>query len=131
MNPFDVVKSIVKDKESVYTTEEMFSKDYVPFMVNRILSNEQRTALFADAMNQYSCIDKKLQHDFYLYGIPKFSGRIGYAKKETDSDLDMECVEYIQSKLKLNIPRAIEVLELVGVDVVKQEISSRGGRAVK
>jgi hypothetical protein len=131
MSPFDVVKSLVKDKESIYTTEGMFSKEYNPFMINRILSNEQRTTLFADVMNQYSCIDKKLQHDFYLYGIPKFSGRIGYSKKDSSDDVDMECVEYIQVKLKLSMQRAIEVLDLLGVDVVKEEIASRGGRIVK
>lgn len=131
MNPFDVVSSLVKMKESVYTTEFMFEKDYNTFMVNRILSNDPRTVLFADVMNQYSILDKKLQHDFYLFGIPQYSGRIGYAKKTNDPEFEEDCIRYLMETMHLNASKAIEYMSLIGIDKITEEIAKKGGRTLK
>lgn len=126
-SPFDFAKSVVSTKVDLYTTESIFQKEYVPFMINKILSNTPQTALFASVMNKYPNLDKKLQYDFYLMGIPKMSASKMWTKKE-ETDLNMDHVQYVADKLNVSIPRAIEMYRLIGSNAVEAELTSRGGR---
>ena len=127
MSPFDLVKSITQTHDDLFTTDELFNKEYVPFMVNRILSNGPRTALFANAMNQYGVLDKRMQYDFYRLGIPKTKSYTKWIKKESD-DLNQEHLQYICDIMNLSMTRAIESYSLIGSDAVQKLIDSRGGR---
>ena len=128
MSPFDFVKSVTRTKEDLYSTEEMFQKEYVPFIINRALSNSPNFCHFAEALNKYNGLDKRLQYDFYLYGIPK-SNRYEnlWSKKET-SDIDADLIEYVASEMNVNLGRAMEIIDRLGLDRVKQVYDSRGGR---
>ena len=101
MSPFDYAKSVTHTKESLYTNEAIFAKEYNAFLVNRSLSNSPHTALMADAMNIYQDIHPKLQYDFYMYGIPKQKGYSKWIKKEDDI-LPQEHIEYIAKSLSLS-----------------------------
>lgn len=126
-SPFDFAKSVTHTKESLYDTEVLFSKEYVTFMVNRSLSNSPQTALFADAMNQYQNLDKKLQYDFYMHGIPKQKGYTKWVKKEK-ADVPQEHLDFLVEVMKISIPRAIEMYDRLGKDVVQAELDKRGGK---
>lgn len=131
-SPFDIAKTILTTKEDCYTTEELFNKEYSPFMINRILSNSASTVLFAEQMDRYSMIDKKLQYDFYLKGIPKTKGfQKMWTKKESDTVDDSVLIKYISNKLNLNTKRASSMLQIIGRDKVVAEINSKGGRSNK
>lgn len=128
-SPFDFGKSILQTKESLFTTEKLFNKDYLPFMVNRIMSNSERTVLFSECMDRYSNLDKKMQYDFYLDGIPKSrSFQKMWSKKEEDTTINTVHVEYICSTLNVSRRRGMELYKLIGPDVVQKEIDSRGGK---
>ena len=126
-SPFDYAKSVTHTKESMYTTEAIFEKEYLPFMVNRSLSNSPKTALFADMMDVYPNLDKKLQYDFYLYGIPKQSGYAKWVKK-AESEFPQDIIDFVCDRMKLSLSRAIEIIKLLGVDYVKTEMNKNGGR---
>ena len=126
-SPFDYAKSVTHTKESLYTTEEVFVKEYLPFMVNRALSNSPQTALFADAMNQYPNLDKKLQYDFYLTGIPKQTGFTKWVKKE-DQDLNVEHLQHICEVFECSLEKAIEKYKVLGPAATQANIEKRGGR---
>jgi hypothetical protein len=126
MSPFDVTKSITQTKDDI-SGEDGFDKDYNTFMINRILSNSPQTVLFADAMNQNSHLDKKLQYDFYRLGIPKSKSYTKYIKKDALVGNE-EHINYICEKLKVSIPRSIELCDIIGSDNIQKEIDSRGGR---
>jgi Bacteriophage clamp loader A subunit len=127
-SPFDICKSLTQTNDDLYTTEEIFNKEYTPFMVNRILSNGAKTALFANAMNQYGILDKRLQYDFYRIGIPKIKGFTKYIKKEA-TELNQEHLDFICKSMHMSMPRAIEVYSLIGSEAVQKQIDSRGGRS--
>lgn len=128
MSPFDITKSITTTKVDLCDNEELFVKEYVPYMVNKILSNSPQTVLYAGMMNQLSCLSKQMQYKFLMKGIPKSnSGYSKYIKKET-SDIDKEHLDFICESMNLSIKRAIEVYNLLGIDVVKKELLKRGGR---
>ena len=62
----EVLPSILQTKEEVMLTDHD-EKEYSPFMVNRALSYYRDTVLFANVMNQYPNLDKRLQYNFYKY----------------------------------------------------------------
>jgi hypothetical protein len=126
-SPFDYAKALTSSKEDLYTTEDIFQKEYLPFMVNKILSNSPQTALFADMMNQYQHLDKKMQYDFYMIGVPKQRASKMWTKKE-ESEIPLPHLEYIAEKLHVSMTRAIELYPLIGSDVIIEAIGSKGGR---
>ena len=125
-SPFDITKSLTQTKDDLYTTEEVFNKEYTPFMINRIMSNSPATALFANAMNT-GVLDKKLQYDFYRFGIPKTRGYTKYIKKDA-SEFNQEHIDYICSSLHVSLKRGIELYGLIGPDAVQAELDKRGGK---
>jgi hypothetical protein len=127
MSPFDYVKSVTRTKEDLYSTEDIFQKEYVPFIVNRALSNSPSFCHFAEALNKYSSLDKRLQYDFYLHGIPKSNRYENLWSKKSESDIDIDLVKFVASEMNLNLSRAIQVIELLGLDKVKTIYESRGG----
>lgn len=126
MSPFDIVKSLTQTKDDI-SQEDDFNKDYTVFMINRILSNSPQTALFADVMNQSSHLDKKLQYDFYRFGIPKTKSYTKYIKKES-TDINQEHLDYICNKMKISLNRAIELYGIIGSTNIQKEIDSKGGK---
>jgi hypothetical protein len=126
-SPFDITKSLTQTKDNLFTTDELFNREYVPFMINRILLNSPSTALFADVMNRYGMLDKKLQYDFYRLGIPKSKAFTKWVKKE-ESDIPQEHLDFISEQMGVSLVRAIELYGLIGADAVQKQISSRGGK---
>jgi hypothetical protein len=126
-NPFDYVKSITSTKESLYSNEELFQKEYVSFMVNRSLSNSHLTVLFCDIINQYQHLDKKLQYDFYINGVPKRNDFTKWVKKE-ETNVSEDLVTFVCTTLKISISRALSVIKLIGEEAIKFEMGKRGGR---
>jgi hypothetical protein len=125
-SPFDITKSLTQTHDDL-SVDEGFNKDYTPFMINRILSNSGQTALFADAMNQCSNLDKKLQYDFYRFGIPKSKTYTKYIKKDS-SDINQEHLDHICSSMNLSQKRAIEIYDIIGSDNVRVELDKHGGK---
>lgn len=129
MSPFDYVKSITTSKVDLYTVSDIFEKEYNAFIVNRALSNSPQTVLFADALNVYPNLDKKIQYDFYRIGIPKGTKYLGWTKKE-DSSIENDLITFVCEEMNLSQARAIEYIELIGLDRMKDIFSSiYGGKS--
>ena len=128
MSPFYIAKSILQTKEDLYTTDELFNKEYAPFMVNRILSNSDRTVLFAECMDKYSGLDKKIQYDFYLKGIPQNRAFQKMWSKKESSTLNTDHVEYICSRMNVSTKRGTEIYKLLGPEAVQAELDKHGGK---
>lgn len=129
-SPFDYVKSFTNTKVNLFETEALFNKDYVPFVVNRALSNDPRCALFVDAISTYPDLDKKLQHDFYFYGLPKLKTGSMWTKKQ-ESDLNMEHVKILSKELNISMQRAIELMPLIDEEVLVRYEKLQGGKVAK
>lgn len=128
MTPFDFAKSIISSKDNLYSTEALFQKEYVSFMVNRILSNSSKAALFADVINRYPNLDKKLQYDFYLRGLPKggSSSKL-WSKKEGDEDR-LERATIVAKSLNVSLVRAEEYLAVIDDSAFEEHKTKFGGK---
>ena len=70
-NPFEYLNSINLKKEIEFNDNE-----YAPFLINKALSYHKDSVLLANEMNKYIDIPKRMQYDFYYYGLsrkPRFS----------------------------------------------------------
>ena len=65
MNPFEYSKAINITKQDIMV-DDLAENDYNSFIVNRSLSYFPDTVLYANEMNRYHFLDKKLQYEFYL-----------------------------------------------------------------
>ncbi len=127
-SPFDIGKSILQTKEDLYDSEDLFNREYAPFMVNRILSNSERTVMFAECMDKYVVIDKKIQYDFYMKGIPKSRSFQKMWTKKESADINTTHVDLICSTMNISQKRAMEIYNLLGPAIIDAELDKRGGK---
>lgn len=127
-SPFDYAKSVMSSKEDLFTSDDIFMKEYDPFMVNRILSNSPQATIFANVLNMFPELDKKLQYDFLLKGLPKIrnSGKM-WSKKEVDEDA-LEMAKYISNEMKISMNRAYEYLTFIDEDTITTHKKLVGGK---
>ena len=95
MKPFDYVNSINNGKNLLDESDdkEVVVKDYNPFMTNRALSYHNDTLMLANAMNQFSHLDKDLQYLFFINTVRPKKRFAKWAKPEKNDDLNT-IVEY-------------------------------------
>ena len=105
MKPFDYVNSINFTKKNLMkntANDELAEKDYVPFLTNKSLSYFTDTLLYANEMNRYHFLDKRLQYEFYLNSIRKKKRFAKWAKAD-DNDEVMMVQEYFKFSPQIKI----------------------------
>ena len=124
-SPFDFIKSF-NEKSKYLLHEPADEKDYVPFIVNKGVSFTQDTIMFANQVNMMYNLDRKLQHDFVYYGIPKGKRYGKWLKKEETSDT----LQMVMDIYKCNINVASQYMKLLSEDQIKliREKFEQGGK---
>ena len=118
--PFDFVNSINSGK-NLFEDEEDFEqveKEYNPWLTNKAMSYYGDTIDFANMMNQYYNLDKKLQYTFLINIIRPRNRRSKWAKKE-----DGEHVEIVAKAYGYSLKKAEQALLLLSpndIDALKQ-----------
>jgi hypothetical protein len=116
MNPFDFINSVTFSKENLIAADESVEREYNPFVVNRGLSYYPDTIFYANSLNCHPSIDKKLQYEYYLFGIPKRKRFSKWHKKDEVDSLELvkQVYNYSDQKakeaLRLLTPKQIESL---------------------
>ena len=125
MKPFDYVNSINFTKKNLMkntANDELAEKDYVPFLTNKSLSYFTDTLLYANEMNRYHFLDKRLQYEFYLNSIRKKKRFAKWAKAEDNDEVMM-----IQEYYKLSPQKAkaaLSVLSPKQKDIIKHKMEN-------
>ena len=60
----DWLNSINLNKNNQIDEDPSVEKEYPPFIINKCLSGHLDTVMFANEMNKYPFLPKKMQHDF-------------------------------------------------------------------
>ena len=113
MNLSKVLESINYTKEDILDPN---GKDYVPFVVNKSLSYFMDTVAYANEMNKYPFLDKRMQYDYLKGSIRKRKRFSGWVKKDKSDVIDAIIKYYDVSYRK-----AMEYEKLLTEDQ-KQEI---------
>lgn len=117
-NPFDYVNAINYSKQDLMTdteNDELAEAGYSPFLANRALSYFPDTIMYAQEMNAYNHLDKKLQFHYLINSIRPKKRFSKWAKKQEDSDIEavMEYYKYSEAKARA-------VLSLLSPEQLKQ-----------
>lgn len=94
MNPFDFVKSINDKTGNIIDRDPDTEKAYVPFIVNRAMSQFPDTVIAANTLNGLHFLDKKLQYDYLYHTVKKRKRFSKWAKPEWDEPLETMVAEY-------------------------------------
>ena len=124
MSPFEFINQINYGKKNLMDETPELEKEYKSFIVNRGLSFNHDTALFANEMNIHNNVDFKLQFDFFL-NIIRPKKRFGkWIKRENNEILDL-----IKGYYNCNYEKAREYATLLDdsqLNIIKQIIDTGG-----
>lgn len=124
MSPFDFLNSINYTKQNIMK-DDIDEKEYASFMINRGLSYFSDTVGYANIMNQYHHLDKRLQYDFLINIIRQRKRFSKWIKPETSEDIEviMEYYGYSNEKAR----QALPLLSSQQLQQLRQKVD-KGGR---
>lgn len=123
MNPFDYVNAINSTKKDIMV-DDLSEKAYDSFLVNRALSQFRETVLWANEMNRYHHLDKRLQFDFLINSIRKGKRFSKWAKSETPENLELVKEYYGYSNEKARY--ALQLLTDDQINELKDKVFKGG-----
>ena len=124
MSPFDFVNQINYGKINLMDETPELEKEYKQFIINRALSFNHDTALFANEMNFHNHLDSKLQFDFFLNTIRPKKRYSKWIKRESN-----DVLELIKTYYKCSYAKAREYATLLNdsqLNIIKQRIDTGG-----
>ena len=120
----DYLTSINQSKKSVVIDEES-EKAYPPYIVNKCLAAFHDTVLFANEMNIYTHLDKKLQYDFFINSINPRKRFSPWAKKTS-----IDYLSAIKEYYGYNDDKALQALRILSKDQLEhiKKLVDKGGK---
>ena len=122
----DWLNSINQTKKNLIDEDPSLEKDYAPYIINRCLSGHIDCLMFANEMNKYNFLPKKLQYDFFINTIRNKKRFSPWIKKETIKDLDYVKNYYGYSNEKAQ--QALKILSKEQIDFIKSKLETGGKR---
>ncbi len=126
MSVFDYVNAILDNKKDLIV-DEITEKSYDAFIVNRALSLHKDCIFYANEMNRYYILDKKLQNDFLLNIVR--SQKRPFAKwVKAEKSEDLECIKQIFGFSESKAREAVRLLSKEQIQKLKEETDIGGLR---
>jgi len=102
------LKSINLSKKNLIDEDPSLEKEYSPYIINRIYSGHLDAILFANEMNQYHFLPKKMQYDFFLNTLRTKKRFSPWIRKDKIKDLD-----YVKRYYGYSNEKALQVLKIL------------------
>lgn len=122
----DLIPSILQNKEHIINSE-FEEREYVPYTVNKALSQHIDCIFHVNEMNNNPHLDKKLQYDYYFYAVRKYKRQYQKWHKNTDPGDLLIIKEYYQC----NTSVAKEYYKILTEDQIKsiKSFVDKGGKS--
>ena len=120
----DWLNSINFNKNNLIEEDPSVIKDYAPYIINRCLSGNIDSILFANEMNKYSFLDKDMQYSFYLNTLRKKKRFSPWLRKDKVTDLEIIKQYYGYSNEKAS--NALKILTPEQIKFIKQRLDTGG-----
>ena len=119
----EYLNAINYNKDSLLD-DEIWEKEYVPFIINRCLSYFPDTILHSNEVNLLNGMDKKLQFDYLRLSLRKRKRFSKWQKQEKSEDLDIikKYFNYSNQKAK----DALRVLTPKQISKIREYMSEGG-----
>ena len=118
----DWLNSINFNKTNLIEEDPSTIKDYAPYIINRCLSGNIDSILFANEMNKYSFLDKDMQYSFYLNTLRKKKRFSPWLRKDKVTDLEIIKQYYGYSNEKAS--NALKILTPEQINFIKQRLET-------
>ena len=122
----DWLNSINFNKTNLIEEDPSTIKDYAPYIINRCLSGNIDSILFANEMNKYSFLDKDMQYSFYLNTVRKKKRFSPWLRKDKVTDLEIIKQYYGYSNEKAS--NALKILTPEQINFIKQRLETGGSK---
>ena len=99
-------------------------KEYNPYIINRIYSGHLDSVMFANEMNKYSFLDKRIQYDFYLNSLRSKKRFSPWLRKDKIKDLDYVKRYYGYSNEKAQ--QALKILTKEQLNFIRLKFETGG-----
>ena len=121
----DYLNSINYTKENRMDSDDpLWEKNYPPYIVNKCMSHHLDTVMYANEMNMYPALDKKLQYDFFINTVRSRKRFSPWDKKQKMNDLEVVKQYYGYSNEKAR--QALNILTPDQLDVIKNKLNKGG-----
>ena len=121
----DWLNSINQTKKNLIDEDPSIEKDYPPFIINRCFSGHLDAIMFANEMNRYNFLPKKMQYDFFINSLRTKKRFSPWLRKDMIKDLD-----YVKRYYKYSDEKAKQVLKILSteqINFIKSKFET-GGR---
>ena len=83
------LNSINNTKKNLIDEDPSLEKEYPPYIINRCFSGHIDSIMFANELNKYPNLPKKLQYDFFLNSLRKKKRFSPWLRKDQIKNLDL------------------------------------------
>ena len=83
------LNSINNTKKNLINEDPSLEKEYPPYIINRCFSGHIDSIMFANELNKYPNLSKKLQYDFFLNSLRKKKRFSPWLRKDQIKNLDL------------------------------------------
>ena len=120
----DWLNSINQTKKNLIDEDPSVEKEYPPYIINRCLSGHLDCIMFANEMNMYSFLPKKMQYSFYLNTLRPKKRFSPWLRKDEIKDLDYVKRYYGYSDEKAK--QALKILNTEQLNFIKSKFETGG-----
>ncbi|BCV02941.1 MAG: hypothetical protein CM15mV59_0640 [Caudoviricetes sp.] len=120
----DWLNSINQTKKNLIDEDPSIEKNYPPYIINRCLSGHLDAVMFANEMNMYSFLPKKMQYDFFINTLRTKRRFSPWIRKDLVDNLD--CVKRYYGYSNEKAKQALKILSKEQLDFIKSKFEIGG-----
>ena len=122
----DWLNSINQTKKNLIDEDPDLEKDYPPYIINRCYSGHLDAVMYANEMNKYNFLPKKMQYDFFI-NILRVKKRFSpWLRKDEIKDLDYVKRYYDYSNE--NAKQSLKLLSKEQLNFIKSKFETGGSK---
>ena len=122
----DWLNSINQTKKNLIDEDSSIEKDYPPYIINRCYSGHLDAIMFANEMNKYNFLSKKMQYDFFINTLRVKKRFSPWLRKDEIKDLDYVKRYYGYSNEKAK--QIIKILSKEQLNFIKSKFETGGSK---
>ena len=120
----DYLNTINQTKQYLMDEDPGWEKNYPAYVINKCMSQHMDTIMYANEMNQYQGLDKKLQYDFFINIVRPRKRFSPWGKKQKVKDLELVKQYYGYSTEKAL--QALRILSPEQLEIIRDKLDKGG-----
>ncbi len=120
----DWLNSINYTKKNLIDEDPSIEKEYPPYIINRCFSGHLDAVLFANEMNKYNFLPKKMQYDFFINILRTKKRFSPWIRKDKIKDLD--CVKRYYGYSNEKALQVLKILTKQQLNFIKSKFEIGG-----